>query len=90
MTEVSRRSFLKAGAVVTAGAFFIPNLLSCSPGNKLNIAIVGAGGRGADNWHALFADSPEDANKPKDQRKKVLTENVVAICDEDEIGRAHV
>lgn len=84
MTEVSRRSFLKAGAVVTAGAFFIPNLLSCSPGNKLNIAIVGAGGRGADNWHELFADSPEDANKPKDQRKKVLTESVVAICDVDD------
>lgn len=84
MTDVSRRSFLKAGAVVGAGAFFIPHLLSCSPNNRLNIALIGAGGRGADNWHTLFADAPEDANKPKDQRKKILTENVVAICDVDE------
>ena len=84
MNHLSRRTFLKAGAVVTAGTLFIPNLLSCSKNNKLNIALIGVGGRGADNWDKLFAENPEDANKPEDQRRKVLTENVVALCDVDD------
>jgi predicted dehydrogenase len=84
MNNLSRRTFLKAGAVATAGTLFIPNLLSCSKNNKLNIAIIGVGGRGADNWEKLFVDAPEDASKPEDQRRKILTENVVALCDVDD------
>lgn len=49
---VSRRSFLKATTAVSTGAFFIPNLLSCSPSGKLNIAVIGVGGRGKANWSA--------------------------------------
>lgn len=84
MNNFSRRQFLTTGAVLTAGTLFIPNLLSCSRNNKLNIALIGVGGRGADNWDKLFADHPEDAGKPEDQRRKVLTENVVALCDVDD------
>lgn len=53
MNNLTRRTFLKSAGVVTAGAIIIPNMLSCSPGKKLNIAIIGAGGRGQDNWEEV-------------------------------------
>ena len=50
MKNVSRRNFLRSVSVATAGTMFIPNLLSCSPSNKLNVAVIGVGGRGEANW----------------------------------------
>jgi predicted dehydrogenase len=50
MNFISRRNFLKTASAVTAGAAFIPNLISCSPSKKLNIAVIGVGGRGKANW----------------------------------------
>ncbi|QGY47374.1 gfo/Idh/MocA family oxidoreductase [Maribellus comscasis] len=50
MKNFSRRSFLKTTSVVTTGAVFIPNMISCSPSQKLNIAVIGVGGRGKANW----------------------------------------
>ncbi|MCK5443914.1 MAG: twin-arginine translocation signal domain-containing protein, partial [Maribacter sp.] len=41
MKNVSRRTFLKSTSTVAAGALIIPNLLSFSPNNKLNIAVIG-------------------------------------------------
>ena len=46
MNSVSRRDFLKSTSVVAAGALIIPNLLSCSPNNRLNIALIGCGAYG--------------------------------------------
>jgi predicted dehydrogenase len=46
----SRRRFLRDSAVVSAVTLGFPAILSSrSPGSKLNIAIIGAGGRGAAN-----------------------------------------
>jgi len=53
MKSLSRRTFLKTAAVTATGATFIPNLLSCSPNNKLNIAVIGVGGRGQANWEKV-------------------------------------
>jgi predicted dehydrogenase len=50
MNFISRRNFLRTASAVTAGAVFIPNLISCSPSKKLNIAVIGVGGRGKANW----------------------------------------
>jgi hypothetical protein len=50
MKSLSRRNFLMTASAVTAGAAFIPHLVSCSPSKKLNIAVIGVGGRGKANW----------------------------------------
>lgn len=50
MKNVSRRTFLKSTSTVAAGTLILPNLLSFSPNNKLNIAVIGVGGRGRANW----------------------------------------
>lgn len=57
MKDFSRRTFLKSASFVAAGTLFIPNLLSCSRANKLNIALIGAGGRGADNWEKVMNEN---------------------------------
>lgn len=53
MNDLSRRTFLKTAALTATGVSFIPNLLSCSPNNKLNIAVIGVGGRGQANWEKV-------------------------------------
>ncbi len=57
MKNLSRRSFLKTASVSMAGTFVIPNLLSCSPGERLNIAVIGVGGRGQASWTQVPKDS---------------------------------
>jgi predicted dehydrogenase len=53
MGSLSRRNFMKTASAFSAGAAFIPNLISCSPSKKLNIAVVGVGGRGKANWSSF-------------------------------------
>lgn len=85
MTNLSRRTFLKSASIAATGTLLIPNLLSCSPNNKLNIALIGVGGRGEDNWKTLFSDEKGDIEKkPAGQIQKFLRENVVALCDVDQ------
>lgn len=50
MSNLSRRNFMKTVSALSAGAVFIPHLISCSPSKKLNIAVIGVGGRGKANW----------------------------------------
>ena len=50
MKNLSRRSFLKSGAVAGVGVMFIPNLISCSPNKQLRFAMIGVGGRGQASW----------------------------------------
>lgn len=51
-SEISRRKFLKTGAIAAAGLTVVPNTIlgknfgHVSPSDKLNIMAVGAGGRG--------------------------------------------
>ena len=68
---MSRRSFLKTGALATAGLTIVPNVVlgkshgHMAPSDKLNIAGIGVGGIGRRNL----------AN--------MKTENIVALCDVD-------
>ena len=52
MYPISRRNFLRSASAVTAGAVIIPSFMSCSPNKKINVAIVGVGGRGKAQWSA--------------------------------------
>lgn len=71
MKDISRRKFLKAGALTAAGLTIVPNTILgksfgyTSPSDKLNIAGIGVGGMGRRNL----------AN--------MKTENIVALCDVD-------
>jgi hypothetical protein len=52
MRNISRRSFCRTTATITAGSVFISNFIGCSPMKKINIAVIGVGGRGKANWSA--------------------------------------
>ena len=49
MKNITRRSFIKSSAI-SSGILLAPNLLSANNINKLNIAVIGVGGRGRANW----------------------------------------
>lgn len=76
MNSVSRRSFIRSASALTAGAAFIPHFLSCSPSKRMNVAIVGVGGRGGAQWGACL------------NQEGVPIENVVAMCDVDDNSAA--
>lgn len=57
MYSISRRNFLRSASAVAAGTVIIPNFISCSPNKKINIAIVGVGGRGKAQWSACTAEN---------------------------------
>ena len=71
MKNISRRSFLKTGAVAAAGLTIVPGSVLgksfgyTAPSDKLNIAGIGVGGMGRRNL----------AN--------MNTENIVALCRRD-------
>ena len=69
----TRREFIRSASAVTAGAFFIPNLLSAKPTNRLNVAVIGVGGQGKGNWSKLI-----------NQKDPKWNENIVALCDVDD------
>ncbi len=57
MKNLSRRSFLKSTTAAAAGAVFIPNMISCSPNNRLNFAMIGVGARGRASWTQVPPES---------------------------------
>ena len=71
MKNISRRNFLKTGALAAAGLTIVPNSVLgkshgfMAPSDKLNIAGIGVGGMGRRNL------------------KNMSTENIVALCDVD-------
>ncbi len=68
-TGVSRRRFLQASVSIGGASLGFPAIVSCqSPGSKLNLAVIGTGGRGGSNL------------------KKVSEENIVALCDVNEVN----
>jgi predicted dehydrogenase len=69
----SRRDFIKSASLLGAGAVFIPNMMSCSPSGRLNIAVIGVGGQGRSNW-----------SKCINQKEPNWNENIVALCDVDD------
>lgn len=66
-SHISRRRFLAQGAGAGAAVWGFPALLrAASPNERLNLAFIGVGGRGAANLHETTARG---------------TDNVVALCD---------
>ncbi len=57
MKHFSRRSFMKTAAAATAGVAVIPNMISCSPNSRLNVAAIGVGGRGSACWTQVRPES---------------------------------
>ena len=73
-TDKSRRSFIKNAALVSAGFMIVPRHVLggkgfTAPSDKLNIAAIGAGGKG-------YGDLKEFSKSPN--------VNIVALCDVDE------
>jgi len=55
--NISRRNFVRTAGALGTGILIAPHLISCSPNNRLNIAIIGAGGRGVQNWSPLIEEN---------------------------------
>ena len=57
-SSLSRRRFLSLSATVGAGLFAAPAFLrSQSPNSKLNIALIGVGGKGTDNYNGVKSEN---------------------------------
>ena len=55
---VSRRHFLQVAGAAGVGALGFPAILrSANVGNKLNIAVIGCGGRGASDWGEMTGEN---------------------------------
>ena len=71
--DKSRRDFLKSGSIAAAGFFIVPRHVLgrgfIAPSDKLNIAGIGAGGKGESDLHE-FSKSPNA--------------NIVYLCDVDD------
>ena len=78
MKSLTRRSFVKSAASLSAGFMIIPNLKGYAPSKKLNLAFIGVGGRGGAN---LKGCARIDENG-------VAKHNVVALCDVSETRAA--
>ncbi len=74
MKDLSRRSFMKTAATISAGAMILPTLKSCSPNSKVNLAFIGVDGRGGAN---IKGCDMKDGNG-------VSLNNIVALCDVSE------
>jgi predicted dehydrogenase len=57
MENLSRRTFMKSAAAAAAGVLIIPNMVRCSLNNRLNIAVIGVGGRGSASWTQVPVES---------------------------------
>ncbi|MDR1290611.1 MAG: Gfo/Idh/MocA family oxidoreductase [Planctomycetaceae bacterium] len=69
--RTSRRHFLKAASVIGLGSFFAPAVLADkSPNSKLNLGVIGVGGRGAGDIDELVKSTNG-------------SENFLAFCDVD-------
>lgn len=74
--SISRRQFMGGAAAAVAAFTFVPKrVLAGSAGNKLNIAGIGVGGRGASDLQAVESENivalcDADLNRAKDTIKK--------------------
>lgn len=74
----SRREFLQATAVTGAATMVAPRFLrAASPNEKLNVAIIGCGGRGRANLNGVSGRQVDQKTK----EVKYTGENIVALCD---------
>ena len=78
MNNLNRRSFLKSTAIFTGATLINPSILSCqNPNSKLNIAVIGVGGRGGANFNPVLesenivAMCDVDDNRAKNGYEKI-------------------
>lgn len=59
MTKLSRRSFIATTGTVAAGALVLPGITGCKSNRngKVNLAIIGVGGRGKAGWSACMDEN---------------------------------
>ena len=57
MKNISRRSFLKSSSAASSGLLILPQLYSFSANNRLNIAVIGVGGRARANWSQVSQEN---------------------------------
>ena len=74
MKNNSRRSFIKFTSALSSGLLIIPSLYGYSANNRLNVAVIGVGGRGQANWSRvpqenIVAMCDVDDNRAKDGYK---------------------
>ena len=90
MNNFKRRDFLKSSTLFAGATLFSPYLLSCqNPNNKLNIAVIGVGGRGGANYSPILksenivAMCDVDDIRAKDGYKKIKSQfpNVKKFTD---------
>jgi len=79
MVKKSRRKFIKNTAIGASGLMIVPRHVLggrayIAPSDKINIATIGAGGKG-------FGDTMKAAAYDKDSKKSL--EHVLALCDVD-------
>src|SRR5512139_2735027 len=69
-TKISRRDFLKSSAIAFAAPAIVPSSVfgRTSPGNRVNLAAIGVGGRGSGNVWQDFVTTQDDVR-------------LVAACD---------
>ncbi|MCC7084045.1 MAG: Gfo/Idh/MocA family oxidoreductase [Pirellulales bacterium] len=86
-SNFTRRDFLQSTAVGGAMALAAPAFLRAgTAGDKLNVAIIGCGGRGTANLDGVSGKQVD----PKTKAVKYTGENIVALCDvhEDNLNKA--
>ncbi len=64
---------MRSTGAIAAGTIILPNFISCSANGKVNLAIVGVGGRGSNNWTSFFGKTEEE--------RLTSNVNIVAFCD---------
>ena len=57
MENNSRRIFLRQTAALGLGSIVLPSFMSKPPSNRLNIAVIGVGGRGRASWTKVPRES---------------------------------
>lgn len=86
---ISRRNFIYQSTATLAGFCFIPSLITASPNSIVNVAVVGVGGRGMNNWTQMTGIS-QDSRRVKVGLEKEQNSipyphvKIVAICDVDD------
>lgn len=94
MESVSRRNFIQKTGIASAGLFLLPNLMrGMSPNSTVNIAVIGAGGRGMNNWTQMLGIRGDnrrikDGLEKKGPRKAHPYIKIVAFCDVDDKAAA--
>jgi predicted dehydrogenase len=78
MSSLNRRQFLSLSATLSAGILVAPTFLRAqSPSKKLNLAVIGASGKGADNLgkfmnHNIVALCDVDSNGIAKAKQQIL------------------